>query len=207
MIAKILIGILIGVCAGAVIGHFGKCSSGACPFTSNPYRGALWGGLIGFLFTLTSCSPPQGTENAQRKEIEPEVACPSEGEKQSEETGMSVPAESADRQKGEILHIKNESDFKSLVLNAKEVCLVDFHAAWCPPCHALAPTVSALAKKYAGRVTVCKIDVDEAQSVAQRYKIRSIPTVLFIKNGEEIDRYIGVRQENEYTARLDKMLK
>ncbi len=206
MIAKILIGISIGACVGAVVGYFGRCSTGTCPLTSNPYRGAIWGGVMGLLVTLASCSPPREKENLEQGKIESEAVPSPENEKPSGEKGGLERTEDETSQKGEILHIGSESDFKKLVLEGNRVSLVDFHATWCAPCHTLAPTISALAKKYAGRVAVCKIDVDEVQSVARQYGIRSIPTVLFIKNGKEMDRLIGLGEDDEYFARLDRLL-
>jgi thioredoxin 1 len=137
---------------------------------------------MGFLVVLASCSSPREAEKPEQEKTE-------------------APAASA-----EVLHLRTESDFRSRVLDAKEVCLVDLYSMRCPPCRALAPVISSLAGKYAGRVTVCKIDIDEVQSVAQRYGLKYIPTVLFIKNGKEVDRYVGLRREDEYIARLDKIL-
>jgi thioredoxin 1 len=193
VIAKILMGVCIGACAGVVLGYFGKCSSGACPLTANPYRGAAWGGLMGFLIVLASCSPPREAEKPEQEDTESPAAPAVEGERDSEG-------------KGKVLHVRSESDFKSRVLEAQGVCLVDLYSMRCPPCRALAPIISSLAEKYTDRVTVCKVDIDEVQSVAQRYGLKYIPTVLFVKNGEEVDRFVGLRREGEYVARLDKIL-
>ena len=144
-------------------------------------RRAIWLGMTCFMVALASCSPPQ-----EAKKPEPALASAGESAK--------------------ILHITSESDFKSRILDVKGVCLVDFYADWCAPCRQLAPVVSSLAETYVGRATVGKVNVDEAGSVAQLYAIRSIPTVLFVKNGEEIDRFVGFRREQDYAARLDRAL-
>jgi thioredoxin 1 len=76
----------------------------------------------------------------------------------------------------------------------------------CSPCGILALTISSLADKFAGRVTVCKVDVDRIPTVAQRYGVRAIPTVLIIKNGKEIKRLVGLQPEAEYVALLENLL-
>jgi thioredoxin 1 len=145
-------------------------------------RRVVWGGLTGLLVVLVSCSPPREAEKPEPEKTQ-------------------APAASAG-----VLHLRTESDFKSRVLDAKGVCLVDLYSMRCPPCRELAPVISSLAEKYAGRVAVCKIDIDEVRSVAQRYGLEFIPTVLFIRDGKEVDRYVGLRREDEYAARLDEIL-
>jgi len=76
----------------------------------------------------------------------------------------------------------------------------------CLPCRMLASTIPSLANKYAGKVTVRKVDVDLVPAVAQRYGVRAIPTVLIIKNDKEIKRFVGLQPETEYIAVLDKLL-
>jgi thioredoxin 1 len=83
---------------------------------------------------------------------------------------------------------------------------VDLFSNRCPPCSVPAPTISSIADKYAGRVTVCKVDVDQAPAIAKRYGVRAIPTVLLIKNGKEIGRLVGLQSETEYIALLDKLV-
>jgi len=83
---------------------------------------------------------------------------------------------------------------------------VDLFSNRCPPCRALAPTISSLADRYAGRVSVCKVDVDRVPLVAQRYGVRAIPTVLIIKNGKEVKWFVGLQSETEYVALLDKLI-
>ena len=105
-----------------------------------------------------------------------------------------------------VVHINSEADFKTLVLDANGICLVDLFSNRCPPCRALAPTVSSLADKYVGRVTVCKVNVDRVPAAARRYRIRAIPTVLIIKNRKLVERLVGLRREDEYVAILEKLL-
>ena len=170
MITKILLGVLIGGAIGAGLGYFGKCSSGTCPLTANPYRGAIYGAVMGALLVSVFSRTPKQVEEGSN-----------------------------------IIHINNETDFKTHVLDATGICLVDLFSNRCPPCRILAPTISSLADKYTGRVTVCKVDVDRVPEVAQRYGIRAIPTVLIIGNGKEVKRLVGLRTEAEYVALLDNL--
>jgi len=84
-----------------------------------------------------------------------------------------------------------ESTFDQEVLQADKPTLVDFTATWCGPCKQIAPIVEELANTYAGTVNVGKLDVDESPGIAQKYGIRSVPTLLFIKGGEVVDKLQG----------------
>ncbi len=85
--------------------------------------------------------------------------------------------------------------------------LVDFWAGWCGPCRALAPTIQELAKEYAGKVLVAKLDVDENPQTAERFQVYSIPTVVLIKNGFEVDRIVGLCPKRNFEAALQKYLR
>ncbi|MCK8501034.1 thioredoxin [Myxococcus sp. MISCRS1] len=84
-----------------------------------------------------------------------------------------------------------DARFHQEVLESKEPVLVDFTAAWCPPCRAIAPTVAALATEYRGRLKVAKLDVDANQETAQRYNIRSVPALLLFKDGQVVQQLLG----------------
>ena len=85
----------------------------------------------------------------------------------------------------------NDSNFKQEVLDSGTPVLVDFWAAWCGPCRALAPTVEVVATEQAGKLKVCKVDVDSSPNVAGQFAIRSIPTLLLFKGGENVGQLIG----------------
>ena len=84
--------------------------------------------------------------------------------------------------------------------------LLDLWAAWCGPCRIIAPTVDQLAKEFSGKVRVGKLDVDANQMTAARFNVQSIPTLLILKNGKEIDRIIGVQSKEAIAQRLEKYL-
>ena len=83
----------------------------------------------------------------------------------------------------------NEQTYDEALVAADGLVLVDFWAEWCGPCHAVAPVLEQLAEE--GDVTVMKVNIDENPGLAARYGIRSIPTILFVKDGEEVDRVVG----------------
>lgn len=96
-------------------------------------------------------------------------------------------------------------NFKDIITGSP-VVLVDFWATWCGPCRMLSPVVDEVAAEYEGRVTVAKCNVDDADDVAADAGIRSIPTLLFFKNGEVVDRTVGAVPKATITAKLDALL-
>lgn len=109
---------------------------------------------------------------------------------------------------GIIMSIINTTDanFDQDVLQADKPVLVDFWAAWCGPCKAIAPTLEELADDYAGRAQIVKVNVDDNPEVAARFGIRSIPTLFVFKGGEKVDTIVGSRPKSEFAALLDKHL-
>lgn len=103
-------------------------------------------------------------------------------------------------------HVKETSDsgFENDVLKSDQPVLVDFWAAWCAPCRMLAPTVEAVAEKYAGNARVVKLNVDDNPSVSQRFGIKGIPTLILFKNGKEEERVVGATSEGAISRMLDK---
>lgn len=89
-----------------------------------------------------------------------------------------------------IVHV-TDSTFTSEIEQAKGLALVDFWAVWCGPCQAIAPVVEQLAEQYAGKLKVAKLDTDSNQNTAVRFNVRSIPTIMFFKDGRHVDTVIG----------------
>ena len=84
-----------------------------------------------------------------------------------------------------------DANFEDEIIKSDIPALVDFWAAWCGPCRAIAPTVEELASEYAGKLKVVKVDVDENQDVSIRYGVQSIPTLLVFKDGQMVERLVG----------------
>ena len=99
--------------------------------------------------------------------------------------------------------ILTQNNFEEEVLKSAIPVLVDFWASWCGPCKMLAPTIAEIAKEYEGKVKVCKLNIDDDSSIAIKYGIVSIPTVVLFKNGEVADKSVGFVPK----AAIENMLK
>ena len=84
-----------------------------------------------------------------------------------------------------------DTDFDSDVVNSSLPVLVDFWATWCGPCRAIAPVLDQMAGEYANRLSICKVDVDKNQAIAQRFGVRNIPTLLLFKDGQVVGQRVG----------------
>ena len=98
----------------------------------------------------------------------------------------------------------SDKSFESDVLKSDRPVLVDFWAQWCAPCRMLAPTVEAVAEKYAESATVVKLNVDDNPEVSQRYGIKGIPTLILFKNGKEEERVVGATSKEAIARMIDK---
>jgi thioredoxin 1 len=170
MFIQLAIGLLIGGGLGAVMGYFGKCTTGACPLTANPWRGGFIGAVFGGLMAF------------------------------------SVGSSQRTAQASEHLQIASAESFDAQVLGAQQPVLVDFYSDSCGPCRMLAPTIQKLAEEYEGRAVVYKVSVDHLPQLANRYGIQGIPSVLFFRNGREVERLIGLRSQSQYTDVLDRLI-
>jgi thioredoxin 1 len=99
-----------------------------------------------------------------------------------------------------------DQNFEQEVLKSDVPVVIDFWAIWCGPCRLIAPIMDELAEEYAGRVKIGKLDVDVNQQTAIKYGVRSIPTVLYFKDGEVKDMVIGAVNKSVFKEKLEKLL-
>lgn len=99
-----------------------------------------------------------------------------------------------------------KQNFQEMVINGDKPALVDFWAVWCGPCKMLTPVIDELAKKYEGKALIGKVNVDEERSLAQEYRVFSIPTLFFFKDGKVVEQIVGARPYEEIAKILDKYI-
>ncbi len=105
----------------------------------------------------------------------------------------------------QVIHL-TDSTFQQEVLESPIPVVVDFWATWCAPCRIIAPIVEEIAKEYDGKLKVCKLDVDSNPNSAITYGVRSIPTLLYFKNGKLLGQTIGAVSKNKIIEQIEKLL-
>lgn len=97
-----------------------------------------------------------------------------------------------------------DATFESEVLKSDKLVVLDFWAEWCGPCRQISPIIEELATEYDGRVVIGKVDVDGNTEVTSKFSIRNIPTVLFIKNGELVEKLVGAQSKAKFVETIEK---
>jgi len=105
---------------------------------------------------------------------------------------------------GENTFVATDQNFEEEVLKSPVPVLIDFWAAWCVPCKMIAPTLEELAKEYAGKAKVGKLNVDENRNIASNYGIRGIPSLLLFKDGQVKEQKVGVHSKQEISDMISK---
>lgn len=195
---KILIGLAIGGAIGAIVGWKGRCATGACPLTSNPYIGGIYGALLGALFAGLWASPSATGESRGRATLGAVetttatlVSAPP-----GTETTAAADAESPMTTKVKVVHVASVEEFDRLIRDSRLPVLVDFWATWCAPCRVQAKILDELSGDLAGRVVLAKVDVDELGALARRYRIQGIPTLIVFEKGGLHEIMVGVQTKD-----------
>lgn len=100
----------------------------------------------------------------------------------------------------------DQNNFQQEVLEADVPVMVDFWAAWCGPCRATGPVIDQLAEEYAGKIKVGKVNVDENRELSMQYRVNAIPTVVFLKNGQEVGRLVGAQGKAAFANAIEKIM-
>jgi thioredoxin 1 len=119
---------------------------------------------------------------------------------------MSRPIQTPEKPRMSKVTELNDDNFKQTLQTARTPVLVDFSAAWCGPCKALAPTIDKVAVEYTGKLAVYKVDIDNAQETASSFDIRAVPTCIFFKGSKEVDRFTGPLDLRAIKGHVEKVL-
>jgi thioredoxin 1 len=100
----------------------------------------------------------------------------------------------------------NDSNFQAEVLDSNQLSMIDFWAEWCGPCRAIGPVVEELSREFEGRVNIGKVNVDHNPQLSMNYGITSIPAILFIKNGQVVDKLVGAQPKHNFVKKIESHL-
>jgi len=203
VVGRILLGALIGGTIGVGLGYFGKCSSGSCPLTANPYRGAIYGAVMGAL--LASAFSPKAKEKAESSNITHITSESHLNAMVLKENGSGL-VESLT--KNSVLQkVFNYEQNKEWKFEGKLPCIIDFYADWCRPCKMVEPILQELAQEYQGKLNIYRVDTQAQQELAAAFGIQSIPSMLFVPLNDKPQMAMGALPKNTLKKAITEVLK
>jgi thioredoxin 1 len=203
MITNILLGVLIGGAIGAVAGYFGKCSSGTCPLTANPYRGAIYGAIVGTL--LASALSIQPKEKPKGSDVV-QVENKSNSNVEKLKANGSLLMESLTKETF-LQKVFNYERNKEWTFEGELPCIIDFYADWCGPCKMVEPILKELAEEYQGRLNIYRVDTQAQPELATAFGIQSIPSLLFVPLNDKPQMAVGALPKETLKKTIKEVLK
>jgi thioredoxin 1 len=231
VIIRLLLGVLICGAIGALLCYLGKCSSGSCPFTANPLRGAIYGAVVGLLLASVLSAPPkpnpmptdgkpvpvkgveeiaERTTETSEASAERSEAVQMDGESDRSATGLQ------DERSGLVEPLTKES-FLQKVFNYEQnkewkfegelPCIIDFYADWCGPCKIVEPILQELAQEYRGKLNIYRVDTQAEQELATAFGIQSIPSILFVPLNDKPQMAVGALPKKTLKETIKDVLK
>jgi len=224
MVIRILFGVIIGGAIGAVLGYFGKCSSGSCPLTANPLRGGIYGAVVGALLasafsTLPKDKPTPVSKTAKvlKKETEilkdsPEGSDAVHIDSESDVNAMVLKEDRSDfveslTKDSFLQKVFNYEQNKEWKFEGKLPCIIDFYADWCGPCKMVEPILQELAQEYQGKVNIYRVDTQAQQELAAAFGIQSIPSMLFVPLNDKPQMAVGALPKKTLEKAMKDVLK
>ena len=203
MITKILLGALIGVAIGAVAGYFGRCSSGACPLTANPLRGAIYGAIMGTLLaSALSIQPKERPEGSDVVQVE------NKSDPNVEKLNASgSPLMESLTKETFLQKIFNYEQNKEWKFEGELPCIIDFYADWCGPCKMVEPILKELAEEYQGKLNIYRVDTQAQPELATAFGIQSIPSLLFVPLNDKPQMAVGALPKEALKTAIKEVLK
>lgn len=191
----IIAGVGLGALGGAWLGSLRTCESGTCPLTANPYRGALFGAVIGLALTIGSVIPGASGQSANavgQADAEPGAAAIAAPDAGAEAAGADS-----------VREITAAADFDALT-KGTGLNVVRFHAVWCGPCRAYEPIFASVAGKVGAKAKFYAVDVDQMPAAAQSSGIRVLPTTVIFRDGREVGRMEGLVSAQDLLSRMNE---
>jgi thioredoxin len=195
--------VVVGGLIGAVLGYFGKCSSGVCPLTANPYRGAIYGAVMGAL--LASAFSPKTKGKAESPNIA-HITSISDSNARVLEEDRSDLVESLTKDSF-LQKVFNYEQNKEWKFEGKLPCIIDFYADWCGPCKMVEPILQELAQEYQGKLNIYRVDTQAQQELAAAFGIQSIPSMLFAPLNDKPQMAVGALPKNSLEKAIKEVLK